>query len=512
VLIAPNQLVLLGPPGTGKTTTLLNMVQEELNRGIKPEEIAFVSFTKKAVQEAADRACAQFNLKRKRLPLFQTVHSLCFRELGCSKQNLMGRQNFTELGDWLGYDMSGQYDMADGVLPTGAAPGDKFLFLDNIARVKCVSIRATWEDEGFDVAWAEQERFSAGYEMYKKKNGLMDFTDLLHRYVEEGRPVRVKVVVIDEAQDLSKAQWMVLQKAFSGAQKVIIAGDDDQSIYKWSGADLETFLALEGDREILSHSYRLPRVVYEKANSVIMQVRKRFTKKFTPRDAEGDINYVSMLEQIDINPDEETLILVRNVYLLNNIYELLHTRGYTYTGRNGFTSVKPAHVQAIVAWEHLRKAPGNALTIANAKEMYEHLRVGGLVARGGKAALNSIEDPDLALTLDDLRVRFGLTRDPLPVWHDALEGISLETRQYYITVLREKRRISSTPKIHVNTIHGVKGGQADHVVIMSDMSKRTYVEMDKDRDSEHRVAFVALTRAKERITIVLPQGKYHYPY
>jgi superfamily I DNA/RNA helicase len=44
------------------------------------------------------------------------------------------------------------------------------------------------------------------------------------------------------------------------------------------------------------------------------------------------------------------------------------------------------------------------------------------------------------------------------------------------------------------------------------MSKRTYTEMLKDYDSEHRVAFVALTRAIERVTIVMPQGKFSYPY
>jgi superfamily I DNA/RNA helicase len=512
MLIARDQTVLLGPPGTGKTTTLLNMVQEALDKGVQPEEIAFVSFTKKAVQEAADRACSKFNLKRKRLPLFQTVHSLCFQQLGCTKTNLLQRQNYIELGDWLGYDMSGQYDVGDGVLPTGASPGDKFLFLDNIARVKCLPVRSVWESEGFDVAWSEQERFSAGFQRYKDKNGLMDFTDLLHRYVEQGRPMQARIVFIDEAQDLSKAQWHVLQKAFAGAQKVIIAGDDDQSIYKWSGADLDTFLNLQGTQKILSVSHRLPRVVYEKAKGVIMQVRQRYTKEFTPRDAEGAIQYVTMLDQVDINPDEDTLILVRNVYLLKGIYEMLNMRGHTYTGRSGYASVKPAHVQAIVAWEHLRKAPGNTLSLNNVKEIYDQLRIGPMLARGGKAALECAEDTGHGFTLEILRELFGLTKEPLPVWHDAFEGIPLETREYYIAVLRSKRRISTPPRVHVNTIHGVKGGQADHVIIMSDMSKRTFMEMDKDIDSEHRVAFVALTRAKERLTIVLPQGKYAYPY
>ena len=164
--IGKHQTVLLGPPGTGKTTTLMKMVEDALLSGIKPEEIALVSFTKKAVTEAADRACSRFKLTRKRLPLFQTVHSLCFSRLGCSKGDLMTKQNYQELGAWLGYEFTSSTDMEDGILTSGIANGDKLLFLDNIARVKCQTVREVWEEEGFDVSWPELERFSAGYAKY----------------------------------------------------------------------------------------------------------------------------------------------------------------------------------------------------------------------------------------------------------------------------------------------------------------------------------------------------------
>lgn len=506
--IGINQMVLLGPPGTGKTTSLMGMIEDALKSGIQPEEIAFVSFTKKAVTEAKERACAKFKLSASRFPLFQTVHALCFRQLGLSKMSLLGKQNYIELGEWLGYDLSTHYDMGDGNLPTGGQPGDKLLFLDSIARVRCVEVRQVWEEIGEDTSWAEQERFSLGYARYRERTGLLDFTDLLHKFIKEGHATKVKVAFIDEGQDLSRAQWLVLEKCFSNVQQVTIAGDDDQSIFKWSGADLDTFLSLGGEQRVLEHSYRLPIAVYQKALGVIMQVRHRYPKAFTPTDRRGAVDYVSSLEQITIVPGESTLILVRNVYLLPQVYEHIKRLGLVYSGRNGFNSVKGGHVDAIRAWERMRK--GFPITMSEVKEVYDNLRVGAVLARGGKVKLDNLDDSDDMFTWETLRDHYGLISKP--IWHEALQGIPLETREYYIAVLRSKRKISEAPMVHINTVHGVKGGEAKHVIIVSDMSKRTYTEMQKDYDSEHRVAFVALTRAIDRVTIIMAQGKYSYPY
>jgi len=68
---------IFGPPGTGKTTRLLDMVDDALQSGIKPERIAFLAFTKKAAEEARERAAARFNLDAKKdLFYFRTLHSL----------------------------------------------------------------------------------------------------------------------------------------------------------------------------------------------------------------------------------------------------------------------------------------------------------------------------------------------------------------------------------------------------------------------------------------------------
>ena len=62
--------MLLGPPGCGKTYSLIQRVQEALEDGVDPEQIGFMSFTKKAVQEAVERSCGKFGFDEKRLPYF----------------------------------------------------------------------------------------------------------------------------------------------------------------------------------------------------------------------------------------------------------------------------------------------------------------------------------------------------------------------------------------------------------------------------------------------------------
>jgi superfamily I DNA/RNA helicase len=228
-----------------------------LQSGVPANRIAFVSFTRKALTEAVDRACTKFELPKSQFPLFKTIHAMCFAALGIGKKDIIGKEHFRELGDWLGYAFDGTWDESEGV-PVGSAVGDKLLFLDNLARITMRPLREIWEENYGDCSWSELEEFQEKYQEYKSKKFLMDFTDMLSAYIAMCDPSPAEYVFVDEAQDLSPLQWQVLKHAFANVKKTTIAGDDDQSIYKWSGADVRAFLGLEGDKRVLSQSYRLP--------------------------------------------------------------------------------------------------------------------------------------------------------------------------------------------------------------------------------------------------------------
>lgn len=505
--LAANQKLILGPPGCGKTTRSLNLVSEALKDGYEPDRIAFVSFTRKAILEATDRACKQFDITSNTLPYFRTVHSMCFRALKVSKADMMDKNSYKELGDVLGYKFEGTFDESETGLPTGDERGDQLLFLDNFARITCKSLKETWENANSGLDWYELERLSKTLVEFKKAKGLLDYTDLLCRFVERGSRLPVKIAIVDEAQDLSVLQWRVLQVAFSGCDRVYIAGDDDQSIYKWSGADIHTFLSLEGEKEVLHKSYRLTRAVYSRALRIISDVPDRFDKPFSPRDSDGSVDSLPAIEYAVIQPEETTMILVRNVYLLSRVQNMLKGQGHPFVGRHGYSSIKKDHVDAITCWEALQK--GSTIRVKRIQNMYDHMTLGTYLARGAKAKM-AAEEPDLMLNQEALKKEYGLLR--YAIWHEALEGMELSMRAYYLSIMHSGRKITETPKITIQTIHGVKGGEADHVILLPDMSRRTYDAFQASPDDEHRVAYVAVTRAKERLSIILPSSQRAYTY
>ena len=128
--------------------------------------------------------------------------------------------------------------------------------------------------------------------------------------------------------------------------------------------------------------------------------------------------------------------------------------------------------------------------------------------RGNKVKISLLSDseevtPDqvLELGIKDLRN-----------WRDSLEGIDYYTRQYYSTIMANGYRLSVEPTIRLSTIHAIKGGEADHVVVFSDMANKSYEEYTKDPDNERRVAYVAVTRAKQRLSIVNPFTRKYFDY
>ena len=135
------------------------------------------------------------------------------------------------------------------------------------------------------------------------------------------------------------------------------------------------------------------------------------------------------------------------------------------------------------------------------------MSVGRGVARG-KKKLPGVSDEDL-LDIKELQDKHGLLTDA--VWHEALDKIGGTQREYIIACLRRGEKISR-PRIRLSTIHAAKGGEADNVVVFTDISVKTWNELYSRPDGENRAFYVAVTRTRKNLHIVQPStSKFFRP-
>jgi len=503
-----NPDILLGPPGTGKTTSLLKLVEQDLLLGIKPHEIGLVTFTKKGANEAVTRACEKFGLDRTDFRYFRTIHSWCFQGLGVSNGDILEGKKMLEFGDWLGEEISEVRYLDEGST-FGFTSADRALFMENLARVKCIPLRRQY-DRCFDnLQWDLVDRISRGLAQFKKDRNLIDYTDMLSQYIEKGRPPRLKHLIVDECQDLSQLQWRVIFFIAQFADKLTIAGDDDQAIYKWAGADVDYFVNMAGRSRVLGQSYRVPSKIQSICYEIIRKVKMRRPKSWSPRlddsgrPVEGKINRVQKIWDADLD-GKDILILGRNSYCLQPMLAHLRREGIVFNWR-GKSSVPNSILEAIISWEKLRK--GDSILTDEARRVYELLSSGRGVKRGFKT-LPGLPN-DMPVTLQDLKDRGGLQLDT--IWHDALDRIPEQDKLYILRARKRGEQLKKTPRVSVSTIHGAKGGQGEHVILVPDMASRTYQEYLDNPEDEHRVWYVAASRVLNELTIVAPSSQRHYP-
>jgi DNA helicase-2/ATP-dependent DNA helicase PcrA len=304
----------VGPPGTGKTRRLLNTVHKYVKEGTRLEEIGYFAFTRKAAGEARDRFLAQNeHLEKKDIKYFQTLHSLAFNNLGLKEENVMQEGNYKAIGESAGIQI--KYAAYETNNFNGIFSSDsEYLSIINLARVKQIPVGDQF-DLNEHLTWIERSKLLAietEINNYKKTYGLIDFTDMLEKFLKQhkDKTPKFKVIFVDEAQDLSLIQWAMINKIEKDTGcDVWVAGDDDQAIFGWAGADVESFINWESREILLNKSERVPSIIQQKALGVINRIYyNRIQKDYLPKSESGMIFERYKLNDIDLTEGDWLIV------------------------------------------------------------------------------------------------------------------------------------------------------------------------------------------------------------
>ena len=476
---------ILGPPGTGKTTRLINYVKTFVKLGTPIDKIGYFAFTTKAANEAVDRMLdSSPKLQKKHLKHFRTLHSLAFTQLGIKKAQVMQDEHYEDIGRKLGIEVT---VYSNGEEKTGFVDSDSEYFnIINAARIKNVSIQEEYDTDMYseDIDKHQLQIFKDEVDNYKQAYGLVDFTDMIERFNLSELCPKYDVVFVDEAQDLSPIQWKMYDILKKNSKHVILAGDDDQAIYGWAGADVKRFQDEPAKDIILPQSYRVPDTIQKIADQILDRIpdNRRIKKQWAPRPESGTVNHITSIEDAPLHKGD-WLILARTNDKLIKLKPLLKDMAiyFEIKGRKSYKTRLYTAIKNYTRWTN-----GDKLSLSECKDLLEFL------------------EEDINITEERMYDLFEWGYSKTSQWYEVFKT-DPEESLYIREMLRLKEELSKPARVKLSTIHAAKGGEATNVLIILDNTKKIRDAVDKSddkHDEEHRVWYVGVTRTKQNLYIM----------
>ena len=514
--------IVIGPPGTGKTTYLKNKVDAIIKQGkAQPNEIGYFSFTVKAAEEIRNRVARESwseNELKKMYPYFCTLHSLAYKCLRLEAHEIMDELDYEELSDKTGRKFVNKMKKGNGIDISMPTAQSQYQDTINLAYAKYPNDKDRLQKIFREVKLADYGARNTIMQMdkdlsnFKRDRHKLEYVDYFNSFLEAKNPPALKYLFIDEAQDLSAHQWMVVNmiQQISKPVETYVAGDDDQAIFRWAGADIEHFIAMAKDNNNtvipLTQSYRVPKSVHTLATKMAQSISNRIDKQYNPRDDEGErkvLNFRPLNKSLE---NGEWLILCRTHEIVKQVCEALDRYGWLYKCY-GKSVVNEKIIEAIVSWTRLQR--GEEVSGARIDTVYSFMD-STRIKRGHGTFKGSHTE---MYTIDNLIANFGLReyiKEDLFTktldWYDVLNAKGIRKRIRYLrSVMRDGHKLDDKPRIEVSTIHASKGGERDNVMLLTDLSYGPYKssrDTQQGRDDELRVFYVGATRAKKKLLIV----------
>jgi DNA helicase II / ATP-dependent DNA helicase PcrA len=406
-------VLILAGAGTGKTRAITFRMANLISKGTPAEKILAVTFTNKAAEEMQCRVTdllLRAGVPPAR-PWISTFHSLCARLL---------RREAIHAG--LPKDFA-IYDDDDQIAAVKLAMGRLRIEEDGLTPRNVLSRISYAKNHG---ETPEQVRATAlgpdmrkvadifvGYEELLKNSKAVDFDDLLLRSarllrestdVRERWRARFAYIHVDEYQDTNRVQYDLLRLLTNVHRNVCVVGDEDQSIYRWRGADVSILLSFSQDYPSakvvrLERNYRSTQAILDAAAAVVSNNPGRLGKNlqaqkekganlryYEARDAQAEAEFVAgeVERVLSDDPDQTCAVEYRTNFQSRSFEEVFRRRGIRYKLVGGFSFYNRAEVKDALAYVRLALHPEDDISL---------LRVLNVPARGiGKTTVDALRE------------------------------------------------------------------------------------------------------------------------
>jgi DNA helicase-2/ATP-dependent DNA helicase PcrA len=433
-----------------------------------------------------------------------------------------------DVADW--YDVPFQWNVEEVRLPPEVDPnaqeGNKYT--------------PTWpsDDDRIDVP-----EVIRAWRAYKGDHGLVGFADMLERVKQRSLVPHVDNLVIDEFQDITTLQYDVYEEWKPHMDRVLVAGDDDQVVYAWQGADPNLLLDADRDEDvILPNSYRLPSRVLSVVNQEIRHIDTRQEKDLRPRKEGGTVEGIDSPSMLDLarnvrytiengDDDETIMVLFRARYQLFRFIDEFLPLGMPFsalTDQRMWTDRLTQYVRAVEALDEETELDG--LEARRLADMLQDSAFGTNDRDELFDYIDELEEGSDADDLTELRVDPDTIAEYAPFAPDAgsagdmLRKVTSFQRNSVEAYFDGEYRGMDPDRVRIGTIHSAKGREADHVFVATDLTEKVVEQMAASvddtevpgveeftsktdpvpilTDNERRVFYVGMSRARERLVLL----------
>ena len=563
---------LFGGPGSGKTTALLDRVDGMLDDGVDINDILIVSYTRAAAAEVRDRLGERLDRSPKSLRSnVCTMHAKAYELLNLSRGDVVGEKHKESFCEEYGIEFEDENQSARRRSARSTTLGNKIIatsqWLQRTERdvADWYDVPFKWNEEEvrlppdiddnaqtgnkYTPTWpSDDDRLDIpeairAWRTYKGEEGIVGFADMLERVQQRSLVPSVDHLVIDEFQDITTLQYGVYDEWKPHVESVLIAGDDDQVVYAWQGADPNLLLDEDVDDDVvLPNSYRLPSRILHVVNTQINHIEKRQAKDLKPRKEGGSVEAVRSPSMLDLvrnvrmtmeeDEDGSVMCLFRARYQMFQFMDEFIGEGIPFTSltdQRMWTDRLQDYVSAIEAVDDDESI--NGLQARRLGEMLADSAFGTGERDDYFDALDALEDEEGVEDLTDMEVAPAFVDEHAPFAPGPRSAADMLTR---VSNFQERSvdayfsgdyRGADPNRVRVGTIHSAKGREADHVFVATDLTEKVVEQMAASvedpesvpgageftkrsdpvptmTDNERRVFYVGMSRARERLVLL----------